>query len=160
MRTLYLVRHAKSSWADPGIHDHDRPLNERGAHDAPLMARRFVDRHEALDLLVSSTAVRALATARAFAEAMRMPAPLLEPRIYEAHHRTIQGIVEGLPDDAGHIMLFGHNPGFSLLCEQLTGAGLGELPTCAVVRIDLPVESWREVSAGIGTVIWCDFPKN
>ena len=142
------------------MQDHDRPLNERGAHDAPLMARRFVDRKEAVDLLVSSTAVRALATANAFSAAIHMPSPTLEPRIYEAHHRTIQGLVEALPDTAERIMLFGHNPGFSLLCEHLTGAGLGELPTCAVVRIDLPVDAWREVSQGIGTVGWYDFPKN
>lgn len=159
MRTLYLVRHAKSSWADLGMDDFDRPLNDRGLRDAPAMALRFAQRKEPVDRLVSSPAVRALTTARAFATALHLPAPQLNGRIYEAHFRTIHGIVEELPDTAQHVMLFGHNPGFSMLCEHLSGAGLGELPTCAIVRIDLPVDAWKEVSQGIGTVMWHDSPK-
>lgn len=160
MRTLYLVRHAKSSWADPGMADHDRPLNERGLRDAPAMAQRFKERHEPVDLLVSSTAARALATADAFAQALDLPSATQEAGIYEAHHRAIQGIIEALPEDAHRVMLFGHNPGFSLLTEHLAEAGLGELPTCAIVRIDVTANTWKEVAGGTGTLVWWDSPKS
>ncbi|MBS1581068.1 MAG: histidine phosphatase family protein [Bacteroidetes bacterium] len=159
MKTLYLVRHAKSSWADPGMEDFDRPLNDRGLRDAPAMAERFKARHEPVDLLVSSPAARALATARCYAQALDLPVTE-DKRIYEAHHRALQGVVESLPDTAQRVMLFGHNPGFSLLTEHLCEAGLGDLPTCAIVRIDLTVASWEEVAGGLGTLVWWDFPKS
>lgn len=159
MKTLYLVRHAKSSWADPGMEDFDRPLNDRGLRDAPAMAERFKERHEPVDLLVSSPAARALATARCYAQALGLPVTE-DQRIYEAHHRALQGVVESLPDEAQRAMLFGHNPGFSLLTEHLCAAGLGDLPTCAIVRIDLTVASWKEVAGGLGTLVWWDSPKN
>ncbi|MBK9061174.1 MAG: histidine phosphatase family protein [Flavobacteriales bacterium] len=82
MRTLYIVRHAKSSWADPGMSDFDRPLNERGMHDAPMMAERFDGRLEPVDLLMSSPAKRALTTANFFAAALEN-APVHEiPELY------------------------------------------------------------------------------
>lgn len=160
MKTLYLVRHAKSSWADPGMEDFDRPLNERGLRDAPVMAARFKARNEPVDLLLSSPAARALATARAFAEALGIGTVQQEPRIYEAHLRTVQGIVEHLPDEVRHAMLFGHNPGFSVLVEHFTEAGIGELPTCAIARIDFTIDAWKEAAGGTGTLVWWDFPKN
>lgn len=158
MKTLYLVRHAKSSWADPGMEDLDRPLNDRGRQDAPDMAARFAQRNEPVDLLVTSPAKRAAATAQAFAQRLGLPVQE-EKRIYEAHQRALQGVVESLPDTARRVMLFGHNPGFSLLTEHLSEAGIGDLPTCAIVRIDLTVDSWKEVTGGSGTLVWWDSPK-
>ncbi|MFT3885859.1 MAG: histidine phosphatase family protein [Flavobacteriales bacterium] len=160
MRTLYLVRHAKSSWAEAGLADRDRPLNERGLHDAPEMAARFKARNEPVDLLVSSPAKRAIRTARFFAQALGIPDITEVERIYEAHHRSIQHLIEELPDTAQRVMLFGHNPGFSSLAEHLAQGGLGELPTCAIVRIDFTTNTWKEISGGTGTLVWWDQPKN
>ena len=160
MRTLYIVRHAKSSWADPGMSDFDRPLNERGMHDAPMMAERLDGRLEPVDLLMSSPAKRALTTANFFAAALEN-APVHEiPELYLADRRSLLYIIGKLPDGVRQAMLFGHNPGVSELVELLTGNGIGDMPTCATVRIDLHVATWQEVVAGTGTLKWWDTPKS
>jgi phosphohistidine phosphatase len=158
MRTLYVVRHAKSSWADPAMADFDRPLNERGLHDARMMAQRFDERLEPVDLLMSSPAVRAITTANAFA-AVLANAPVHEiDELYLATPRMLLSIIGRLPDGVRHAMLFGHNPGVSDLVEELTGNGPGDLPTCAIVRIDFEVEGWREAVGGTGLLKWWDTP--
>lgn len=160
MRTLYIVRHAKSAWADQGMSDFERPLNERGLHDAPMMAGRFHERLEPVDLLMSSPAKRALTTAKAFSSALGHAPVHEDPELYLATPRMILTIIERLPDDARHVMLFGHNPGMSELVETLIGNGFGDMPTCAIARIDIHVESWQAVAAGTGTLKWWDAPKN
>ncbi|MBK7946483.1 MAG: histidine phosphatase family protein [Flavobacteriales bacterium] len=161
MRTLYLCRHAKSSWADPGQSDHERPLNERGLHDAPEMARRFSERGEQLDLIVASDANRALTTARCFANESRIGSDRfqLQPKLYHASIDMIMQVVAALPDSARSVMLFGHNPGFSEAVEYFASDGPGELPTCGLVRIDFPLDSWRATSRDLGTLVWFDYPK-
>jgi phosphohistidine phosphatase len=161
VRTLYLCRHAKSSWADPGQSDHERPLNERGLRDAPAMARHFKQRGEPLAHLVSSDASRAQSTARFFARELGMPAEriTLERRLYHAEAETIAEVVSRLPDDAHRVMLFGHNPGISLAVEHFTGDGPGELPTCGLVRIDFVADSWKETGRGLGNFVWFEYPK-
>lgn len=171
MRTLYLCRHGKSSWADPGMQDFDRPLNERGMHDAPMMAGRFKQRNEPLDLMVSSTAKRALSTAHAFADvlgaterghfdaAAARPQLVLQPRLYHADVRSILDIVNALPDAAQHVMLFGHNPGFTEAVAFFSSDDIGNLPTCGMVRIDFPCDAWAEASRDYGLLVWRDQPK-
>lgn len=161
MLTLYLTRHAKSDWADPRVDDHERPLNSRGLRDAPEMARRYKARGEKLDRIHSSTAVRALTTARTFAQVLGLEAERFsqERNIYLASVQGLLRVVNNLPPGSHAVMLFGHNPGFSEFAQYLTGGGVGEMPTCATTRIDLPFGSWAEVSGGAGTVVWFDFPK-
>ncbi len=161
MRTLYITRHAKSSWDDPGQDDFHRGLNERGLRDSPFMAKAFAERNEPVDVLLSSTAVRALMTARHFAEALgRDRDSIAEDRnLYLADLPTLIKRVTKLPDDAHRIMLFGHNPGLSELAEYLGDGDLGELPTCAIVRLDMMIDSWAEASMGLATMVWYDHPK-
>lgn len=161
MRTLYLVRHAKSSWADPGMPDHDRPLNERGLRNAPFMAQLFAARGEPVDLIVSSTAARALATARTFAAALTLPpeSTVLEPAIYDASCGRLMSVVNALPPDAHRVMLFGHNPGFSELAFHLDEHWTDALPTCGILRIDLLLDGWDTVVRNSGTVVWADRPR-
>lgn len=161
MRTLYLCRHAKSSWADPGQPDHARPLNERGLRDAPLMARHLKGRGEPVQLVVSSDAVRARTTARFFADALGIgdEAFRLESRLYHASVEAIAQVVAGLPDAAERVMLFGHNPGFSQAVEHFCDDAFGELPTCGLVRIDFVADSWKETGRGLGTLVWFEYPK-
>lgn len=161
MLTLYITRHAKSSWDDPGQHDHDRPLNERGRRDAPVMADRFQRRGEPVDLLVSSTAARAMATARMFADALGIDhrAIRTEPDLYLADPGTLMRCIIALPNDQRRVMLFGHNPGLTDLVYELANTDLGELPTCATVRIDLNAERWDDVGSGSGSMAWYDTPK-
>lgn len=161
MRTLYLCRHAKSSWADPGQKDFERPLNERGRVDAPNMAKRFKQRGQAVDLLVSSTATRALSTARFFATELKMEGERFtqELMLYHAGVPTIAEIVSLLPDSAERVMMFGHNPGLSEAVDYFCTEGVGDLPTCGLVRIDFVADKWAQVGRDLGTLVWFDYPK-
>ena len=120
MRTLYLIRHAKSSWGNPGLRDHDRPLNERGLHDAPKMAQLLAEQGIKPDLLVSSPAKRALTTALYFAEAFKIEGieVLREAKIYEAFPHEILSIISDLPESAQTVALFGHNPTFTEVANR------------------------------------------
>ena len=172
MRTLYMCRHAKSSWSDPHKGDHDRPLNERGLRDAPFMAKIFKDRKEALDLLVSSTATRAAETARQFAQVLEArqgnhfdpaggrPQLLFRDALYHATMDSLLYLINDLPDEAHRIMLFGHNPGATEMVNVLSSADLGNIPTCGMVRIDFPFDSWKLVSRDTGIAVWQDFLKH
>lgn len=161
MRTLYLCRHAKSSWADPGQDDFDRPLNERGQRDAPLMARHFKQRGEPIDLIVSSDAARAQATAKAFSHEFRMDGERfkLEHGLYHASVQTIAQVVAALPDSAQRVMIVGHNPGFSEAVAYFSSESLGELPTCGLARIDFVASEWRATGRDLGTLVWFEHPK-
>lgn len=172
MLTLYICRHAKSSWADPGQADHDRALNERGLRNAPYMAGLFKKRGEPVDLMLSSTAARALATARAYAKELgatevevhgKAPVSglqlLLEPALYLASVNSLMHLIGSLPPKVKRVMLFGHNPGLTDLVEYLATAEIGNLPTAGIVRIDFPCDDWRMVSRDLGTLAWMDVPK-
>ncbi len=160
MRTLLLTRHAKSSWDDPRQSDFDRPLNARGERDASAMAERFVRRGLPPPLLVSSTARRAWQTAQAFAAALDIPERDIAPvhTAYHADEDTLLDIVQALPDAAGTVMLFGHNPGISGFAYALCGA-TGEMATCHTVCLELKVRHWAEVGRAKGRLVWEDFPK-
>jgi len=162
MRLLTLVRHAKSSWDYEELSDFERPLNERGRRDAPLMAQRA---HKLLgrpDHLVSSPALRAITTAHVFAETMDLSLEeiALQPRIYEATPQTLVQILRLLDDADPHVMLFGHNPGFSQLANLLAACPFDEMPTCAVVQIALDTEHWRDTAPGQGKLRHYLFPKD
>lgn len=161
MRTLYLTRHAKSSWDDPNTDDFHRPLNDRGLRDAPAMARAFKERGEVVDRLVSSNAVRAITTAKEFAKALAVKeGDIVQDRgIYLAPAEMLLRTVNLLNNDWQRVMMFGHNPGFTELAEYISDADIGELATCATVRIDFTVNDWAEVSMGLGTLVWHDYPK-
>lgn len=161
MRTLYICRHAKSSWAIAGQEDHARPLNERGLRDAPAMAARFKERGEPLDIIVTSDAARALATAKEFAKELRLGADRfqVEPGLYHATAHVIKSACERFPDTASRIMIFGHNPGLSDLVRMLSDEEIGELPTCGLVRIDFTIDEWSGIARGTGTLVWFDYPK-
>ncbi|QQR86267.1 MAG: histidine phosphatase family protein [Flavobacteriales bacterium] len=161
MLTLYLIRHAKSSWDDPLQTDFHRPLNARGLRDAPAMAAHFAARREPVDLLISSPATRALTTSQHVAAALGATDDSIvqEPRLYLADLSTWRSVLNDLPASARSVALFSHNPGISECCEWLSSAGLGELPTCAMVCIDMGVDEWKALARGTGTVRWHDYPK-
>lgn len=162
MLTLYLIRHAKSSWGNPGLRDHDRPLNERGLRDAPKMAQLLVEQGVKPDLLVSSPAKRALSTAMFFAEAFKIKSAELhrEPNIYEAFPQEILRLISELPASAHTVLLFGHNPTFTEVANRFTKNDLIEnVPTCGVVKITSTAASWREFYEGNSNVAACYFPK-
>lgn len=142
--TLALVRHAKSDWGDPGLDDHERPLNDRGMRDAPRMARRLAESGFRPDVILSSTAVRARTTAEAFAAELRAGVSLL-PELYGAPARTLLAAAEAT--GAPSVMVVAHDPGMSVLAAELSGDGIGHMPTCAVATFTWHVPDWHVASA-------------
>lgn len=161
MRTLYLVRHAKSSWESPGVRDFDRPLNDRGLRDAPKMAKTLVDRHVSPDLVVTSPAKRAQTTAMFFARAFGTPEEQVvrNPDIYDALPFTILQIISGLPDSAQTVIMFGHNPSFTEVANHFTEDFIPNVPTCGIVQINSQADTWAEMSELNSKVVACFFPK-
>ncbi len=161
MRLLTLIRHAKSSWDNASLEDFDRPLNERGRHDAPRMAAHVLRSLGRPDRIVSSPAVRALTTAQVFAETcgIGVDAMTLEPRIYEASAETLLQTVRALNDEDRHVMLFGHNPGFTELAHRLARCSFDDMPTCAVAQIGFDAKSWLDVGERGGTLRFYAWPK-
>lgn len=161
MRLLTLIRHAKSSWDDDTLSDFERPLNERGRRDAPAMAERLAPELERPLRIVTSPAVRALSTARQFAIALRIEesSMRIEPRIYEASAGSLLAIVNALPDAEEHVLMFGHNPGFSDLGRLLVREPFTEMPTCAVATIAFDEPHWRDIVPGAGRLLRYRFPK-
>ena len=162
MKTLTIIRHAKSSWDQEGLHDFERPLNERGRRDAPIMAARLKQSAAIPELLVSSPALRAITTARVFADGLGIStdAIQLQAKIYEASVSTLLQIIRNLDDRYAHVALFGHNPGLSDLSRKLAHCDFDELPTCGMVQISLPAAHWRDVSANSGQLLYSSWPKD
>ena len=154
MKTLLVLRHAKSSWDDPALDDHERPLNERGQRDAPRMGQLVREYGLLPDVVVSSDAVRARLTAEAVAKAARYPGEiLLDPRLYMAGPADILSLLPTVPGNAETVMIVGHNPGLEKLVEQLTGERQ-DLPTAALAQIGLPIDQWCDLKLSTrGTLV-------
>jgi phosphohistidine phosphatase len=163
LKRLTLFRHAKSSWDDASLADHDRPLAPRGRKDAPRMGTRLRARKSRPSLILTSTAKRARQTAKLVAKAIGYPREFLQtdPELYLADTEAILRVVAAQDDGFADLMLIGHNPGFTDLANLLVSAlELDNLPTAGVVAIDLPVDRWAEISPGRGELAYYDFPKN
>ncbi|MBU1095711.1 MAG: histidine phosphatase family protein [Bacteroidetes bacterium] len=161
MKTLFLVRHAKSSWDDSSIKDLDRPLNNRGKADAPFMGNLLKKKNVNPDILISSPAKRAYSTAKLFAKELGIDKNkiLVKENIYEASAGELIEIINDIKNEHFTAMLFGHNPGFTMLSYYLSNARVDNIPTCGVVKIIFDVESWKEVEVGRGTLTDFEFPK-
>jgi len=154
MKTLLVLRHAKSSWDDPALGDHERPLNKRGRRDAPRMGALVREYGLMPDIVISSDAVRARLTAEAVAAAARYAGEiLLDPHLYMACPADILSLLPTVRENAESVMVVGHNPGLEKLVEQLTGERQ-DLPTAALAQIRLPVDQWRDLKRSTrGTLV-------
>lgn len=162
MKTLLLARHAKSDWGVPNLADHDRPLNARGRRDAPAMAERLLAEGVPLELVVTSTALRARTTAAEYAAAYGLEAGVAfveEPELYAASAAGILLVASRLPDASAAAMLVGHNPGMGDAVAELTGDFV-DLPTCAVAECRVEVDSWAELSEGTGRLVGVRTPRD
>jgi phosphohistidine phosphatase len=152
MKTLFLLRHAKSSWKEPDIADFDRPLNERGRRAAPFMGRLLKVRGFAPDLIISSPAKRARKTAKVFKEAGEYEAEIVfDDRIYEASPNALLYVAGEIDDSLRSVMLVGHNPGMEGILRVLTGL-TEPMPTAAVAVIDLDIDTWKQIASDRGTL--------
>lgn len=160
MKLLTLIRHAKSSWNHPQLSDHDRPLNTRGRHDAPMMGLHLEAQQLVINKILSSTATRAITTATLIAEPLGYPASEIETwsEIYAASSEQLLNVVQSQGDEA-HIALVGHNPGISELARKLANSTTQGLPTCAVLQLVFSIDHWRDVAARSGEIRSYDTPK-
>lgn len=146
MKTLLLLRHAKSSWKYPDLADHDRPLNKRGKQAAPRMGQLLKDEELLPDLILSSTAARAQTTARKVASASGYAGDIRVTReLYEAGPEAYLALLQEVADDHARVLMVGHNPDLEALLEQLTDEAEA-LPTAALALVELPIQHWREVN--------------
>jgi phosphohistidine phosphatase len=161
MRTLTLIRHAKSSWKDNTLSDFDRPLNKRGEKAAPMMGRLLHDMGVSFELIVSSPAVRAISTARLIARQLDYPDDALveKPQLYEANTDMLLEVVHQLPDKKLHVALVGHNPGLTDFCNYLCGEGIDNLPTCAVASMHFDTDTWQAVYRDTGQLFRYEYPR-
>lgn len=160
MKTLYLLRHAKSSWADANLADFDRPLNDRGLDAAPFMGEYIAANNLVPDALLTSPARRAEQTARLVKDTASIPVSIkFDERIYEASPQALNQVVSELGDDLNSAMLVGHNPGIEGFIRFLSGE-LEPMPTASLAVIDLDIEKWSEVAAAKGAVRLVARPKD
>lgn len=146
MKTLLLMRHAKSSHADAGLSDHARPLNARGRGDAPLMAAGLAEEGLLPDRVLCSTARRAKETAELFLTAAKVDLQAaFADRLYLAPPDEILAVIAEAADDSDRLMVVGHNPGMEELVTRLSGVDTS-MPTAAIARIDLSIASWQDVT--------------
>ena len=160
---LTLFRHAKSSWADPGLSDHDRPLSKRGKRDAPMMGERLAARGARPSAILSSTARRALTTAARVAEALDYPPDEIRSsrRLYFAGTHEILRFIMEQPAEWPEIIVVGHNPGFTDLANLLLPElRLDNLVTAGCVAMDFPADDWSEIERVNATLLYWDYPKN
>ena len=158
-RTLYLLRHAKSSWKDASLRDFDRPLKGRGRDAAKQIGKRLASEKPEPEMVVCSPAVRTRETANIVVKHARFKVDVtFDERIYEASLRDLLHVVADIPDDKQVALMIGHNPGFEELVAYLSGEHR-RMPTSALAKIGLDVASWRDVRAGEGTLEWFVTPK-
>ena len=161
MKTLTLMRHAKSSWSDSGLPDRERPLNRRGERDAPEMGRRLKDHGIRPSLICSSPAVRAWTTAKTVAREMGYPIEFLqkESDLYLASVNDILDVLVAQDSGFNNIMLFGHNPGMTDFANYLVPGLTSNLPTAGVVAVQFEQDDWNLHERPDIELLVHDYPK-
>jgi len=160
MKTLFILRHAKSSWSEPDLADFDRPLNGRGTKAAPFMGKLMADMGYAPAIVLSSPAVRAKNTALLLKDAGGFDAELrFDDRIYEASPQGLCQVVAELDDEYASAMLVGHNPGIEGFIRFLTARN-ESMPTAALAVIELDIDNWSEINDGRGELNRIFRPKD
>jgi phosphohistidine phosphatase len=161
MKTLLVLRHAKSSWNDTALDDHERPLNTRGERDAPRMGELVREHRLTPDVIISSDAIRAQLTAEAVGEAAGYTGKIVfDNRLYHADAADIVAVLRTVPEtNDGTVMVVGHNPGLEQLITELTSEE-EDLPTAALAHIVLPIDRWRDLDVSTrGTLVGLWRPK-
>ena len=161
MKTLYLVRHAKSSWKYPNLDDFERPLNKRGRKSAPFMGTILKKLKAAPDVILSSPANRAAITARIIAEKIGYPLGKIHysESIYEFSANALIDVIGHLGDDVNKAMLVGHNPALTDLANYIGDKPISNIPTSGVFCADLNITSWAKISDHCGKLKFFEFPK-
>jgi phosphohistidine phosphatase len=163
MKTLHLMRHAKSSWQSPGLDDHDRELNERGLRDAPAMGRALAGLIKA-QVVHCSSARRARQTLAGLCDgwpALGLQAHVTEEALYTFDYLDLMAWLQDAQEGFDSLFLLGHNPALTDLCNQLVGRpALDNLPTAGYLQLMIPIDAWSDVTEGIASLEIWQFPRN
>ncbi len=160
-KTLFIVRHAKSSWDDTALDDKDRPLNERGKEEAPKIGKHLAGYAVKPDLITSSPAVRALKTAEKIAKELgfKKSDVVVDEGIYTFNGGSLMDVVKGFDDKYRSVMMVGHNPAITSFANELSGVGIDNIPTCGVVLLEFDARKWKDIEKGSGKLLEFDYPK-
>lgn len=162
MKTLLLIRHAKSSWTDPDMDDFDRPLNKRGKINAPEMAQHLITRGMVPELIISSPAKRARTTAKIMASEWKYPkqAILLEEELYLCYAATFLKVITKIDDDIGAVAIFAHNPGITDFANYLTEEiRIDNVPTAGVFGIQADTDNWKDFDLAKKKFLFFEYPR-
>lgn len=161
MKKIILIRHAKSSWDSPLFKDFDRPLNERGIHDLPIMVKRLVEHKVSIDAFLSSTALRAKTTANYFAKALSIPEKKIFffDELYNAPLHIFYKVISQLDDSLETVAIFAHNPGITDMANSLEVAKLDEMPTCGMFGASAETKYWLGFQEAEKRFLMFDYPK-
>jgi phosphohistidine phosphatase len=162
MKSILLIRHAKSSWDDMSMPDIDRPLNDRGKRDAPVMAERLLDRKVDIDAFISSPAKRARKTAEIFSKAFGQEKKEVELKeeLYEAGEKDFASVVASLPNDQNVVAIFSHNPGITEYANTLTSTRIDNIPTSGIFAVKAETNDWKTFASAAKQMWFFDYPKN
>jgi phosphohistidine phosphatase len=160
MKTLYLARHAKSYWKDQSIPDFDRPLNSRGKRDAPFMGEVLNDKKIMIDLIMSSPAKRTKKTAIEIASKIGYPEKKIQfnEDLYEASSNTIIKLIKKIEEKYDRVMIFGHNPGLTMLNNHISNHYIDNIPTCGIVALQFD-KKWSEIDKNSCKFLFFEYPK-
>jgi len=159
LKTIIIIRHAKSSWQSTVLTDFDRALNNQGLKDAKLMGKVLASRKINLDMIISSTANRAITTAKIIANQIQFKDKIREEKkIYGASSKELFDIIIRLNSNINSIALVGHNPALHILSEMLSNEKFPKFPTCSVVKINFTINSWDLIQRG--NLEYFLFPKS
>ena len=163
MKTLLLIRHAKSSWDDLSQSDFDRPLNSRGKKDAPEMAKHIKEEKSvSIDIIISSSAKRALSTAIYFADVFNIKKKKIIQKsyLYEPIIQSFYKAIDELNDEDNSVAIFSHNPIITAFANELTNVHVDDMPTCAVFALSVLSDEWKNFKTAEKEFWFFDYPKN
>ncbi|MEJ2444081.1 MAG: histidine phosphatase family protein [Exilibacterium sp.] len=160
-KTLYLLRHAKSSWKDPLLADALRPLNKRGRKNAPLMGWRLAALGVKPQRIIASPALRAVTTARVVGSILGIESDTIEvdEALYCYSTQGLRDVVERLDDKWYCVLLVGHNPAITGLVNALVAADIENVPTCGIVGLEFTAQTWAGINEGRGRLTLFEYPK-
>lgn len=160
MKRLVVIRHAKSSWSNALLEDFDRPLNERGKKDAPLMAKRLKEKKVNPDLMITSPAKRANSTCKRFAKVFDVQKKniIKEPKLYHASENILLKIVKELDEKYNTVFLIGHNPGLTEFVNIASNLEIDNIPTTGVTVLE--ISSWKKFGKEKSRAVYFDYPAN
>lgn len=161
MKSVIIIRHAKSSWDNMDVEDFDRPLNDRGKEDAPKMAKRLLERNIKIDAFISSSAKRARKTAALFIKEFdgHKEDIILVPELYLAGPDAFYNAITQAPASAQTIALFAHNPGITEFANELTEVRVDDMPTCSIFAVKADIQNWSQFKDAQKQYWFFDYPK-